>query len=96
MTDQSTVNAEALSPRPRLASPQPTTPITDSQWKEHLAIKGIQEINGIRNYAGELAVEMREYCLGRLENIETNLSAILQRLKKLKPKKNNKKRVAAK
>ena len=59
-------------------------------------MKGIHQINGIRAYASELAVEMREYCLVRLENVESNLSAILARLKKLKPKKNNKKRVAAK
>jgi len=63
------------------------TPITDSQWKEHLAVKNIGEINGIKVYAHELAEEMRVYCLNRLENVQNNVSGILSRLKKLKPKK---------
>lgn len=38
---------------------------------------------------------MREYCLNRLENVNNNLTAIIRRLKKLKPKKIGKKRLAA-
>lgn len=94
MTDQmSSAQADALSPRAHLVA-VPVTPITESQWKEHLAIKGVAEINGVKAYAGELAMEMREYCLIRLENVNNNLNAIMRRLKKLKPKKNGKKRPA--
>ena len=62
-------------------------PITDEQWKEHQAIKQVNNVDQLNTYAGELATEMRIYCQNRLENIQENVNAIIKRLKEVKPKK---------
>ena len=65
----------------------PSMPISDTQWKEHQAIKQVLDVDDLNTYAGELATEMRIYCQNRLENINENVKAIIKRLKQLKPKK---------
>ena len=83
ITEQMSRNAEPTSPK-RVTSPQPS-PLTDAQWKEHLAVKQIGEIDDVRAYARELAEEMRIYSLNRLENVQSNVVAILRRFRQLKP-----------
>ena len=56
-------------------------PMSDTQWKEHQAIKQVSNVDDLNTYAGELATEMRIYCQNRLENIQENVNAIIKRLK---------------
>lgn len=49
-------------------------PLSESHWREHLAVKGIYDVTGIKNYVRELVAEMQSYCLIRLKNIKYNLN----------------------
>ena len=90
--------AEQNSPMIREANSRrdllPTAPISDAQWKAHLAIKHVRNIDDLNMYATDLATEMRIYCLNRLENVQGNVEAIISRLKQIKPKKRHNRRVA--
>jgi len=72
--------------RTRLGLPHPRAPLSDQHWKEHLSIKGCRSNSAVNAYADELAAEMKVYCLDRLENVASNIDAIIKRLQKLKRK----------
>ena len=75
----------------KIPDKSPSVPLSNRQWKEHLAIKRIHTIDELNAYAGELAVEMSIYCHNRLLNIQENIKAISQRFRHLKKLKSGKK-----